>query len=172
MCYGPCIQYLWCAQTCSRRPRWSCDLEVIWLWTYCYEALKEVSWTVCITKSLAMGLLWSVCVMLCNYETPDIDCSIWCYLWDYCATHSFVHVPLSHTDQWHFWTIQPMNGFGDMLSDCCKGFLRHSARIKGETETNLPSCRWNEHCLCHGKPFQLRPSHLHYALYFVPDLSP
>ena len=93
MCYGPCIQYLWCAQTCSRRPRWSCDLEVIWSWTYCYEALKEVSWMVCITKSLAMDLLWSVCEMLRNHETPDIsdiyDCSIGCYLWDYCATNSF-----------------------------------------------------------------------------------
>ena len=38
---------------------------------------------------------------------------------------------------------------------------------KNETETNLPLCWLNEHCLYHGKPFQLRPSHLQYVLYFL-----
>ena len=140
--HGPCIKCLCCAQICYRRLRWPCDLEVRCLWPYCYEALNEVPWVVCMKTSRAVGLLWSVCDMVCNYETPDIDCSIWCYLWDYCATHSFVHVPLSHTDQWHFWTIQPMNSFGDIPSDCCKPCLQWHSKCRLFT----PFCQnqeWN-----------------------------
>ena len=37
---------------------------------------------------------------------------------------------------------------------------------------NLLLRRWNEHCLNYMKPLQLRLSHLDYALYSVPDLSP
>ena len=173
MCYGPCIQYLWCAQTCSRRPRWSCDLEVIWSWTYCYEALKEVSWMVCIIKSLAMGLLWSVCDMLRNHETPDIsniyDCSIGCYLWDYCATNSF-RACISEPHRSMFVNVCKEMDYAVMfeMDACCAMFFCQNLK----RHCDLLSRRWNEHCLSYMKPLQLRLSHLHYALYSVPDLSP
>ena len=115
------------------------------LLTYCYEALKEVSWMVCMTKSLAMGLLWNFntwCAIMNPWYSDTYDCSIGCCLWVLYATHSFVYVPLSHADQWHFWTIQPMNSFGDMPSDCCKPCLQWHSKCRLFT----PFCQnqeWN-----------------------------
>ena len=75
------------------------------------------------------------------------------------------------------------------LSMCCKVMERHkhglfaimfemdACCVMLFSQTLLWHCnlllrRWNEHCLNYMKPLQLRLSHLHYALYSVPDLSP
>ena len=86
-----------------------------------------------------------------------------------------VHVSVSRTDQ--------------CLSMCCKVMERNkhglfaimfemdACCVMLFSQTLLWHCnlllrRWNEHCLNYMKPIQLRLSHLHYALYSVPDLSP
>ena len=69
----------------------------------------------CLWLGLQSRIIWQFVV-----SVTSIQCCL-CVLY---ATHSFVHVPLRHTDQWHFWTIQPMNSLGDMLSDCCELCLK------------------------------------------------
>ena len=87
----------------------------------------------CLWLGLQSRIIWQFVVSVI---------SIQCCLWVLYATHSFVYVPLSHADQWHFWTIQPMNSFGDMPSDCCKPCLQWHSKCRLFT----PFCQnqeWN-----------------------------
>ena len=69
----------------------------------------------CLWLGLQSRIIWQFVVSVTSMQ---------CCLWVLYATHSFMHVPLRHTDQWHFWTIQLMNSLGDILRDCCELCLK------------------------------------------------
>ena len=70
---------------------------------YCYEALKEVPKVVCMKTSLAIGLLWSVCDMVCNDETSGSLLYLFVSLNVVFETRMqlilFAHVSVSRTDR-------------------------------------------------------------------------
>ena len=152
--------------------RWNGDVagDAISKWNdyepYCYEALKEVPKVVCMKTSLAIGLLWSVCDMVCNDETSGslllnvvFENTIQLIL--------FAHVSVSRTDQMCIARKlkEPMNDLEtyQMIVErpvcrdgwCCRLAMLFCQNL--EWHWNLLPLQCNEHCLSHVKPFQLRP---------------